>query len=428
MTNVAYPPVRRESFVLVLRRAVVETWTQIQHLQKTPETSPFFFKSEFVSLDMVFTLTCYLGHLIEIAELKKSGADWSSMRRSEKFLGQVFLDEGTEFGQVPLMQALESLDHYWLHHGNEWDVPLEGVFDGTSEAVVAAFIPWSKDYFSERRARIEAKQKQRREAARARLPPSRLLPHDPDPESIEIYRQASRDELTKWKPRLPGTDGLGNPTAESARTLAEQHLIAALTGHWFLAPVADTLAAMRRGCDYAVCGLPYDPALHAWTYEMWQHNAIVAEHQPLLDTLWGMRREDWDTNRIRPVNWLICRIRLLDLLHRGDAEGEVKDLLEKQRLGLFVEQLPSELEVDLPLMRNWYHLLRGIVLRDPAIIAERLTERQGLLADHWTRGGGIAPVSLLDLGGWALLRTARKRGLKPIVTEGAYLPREVLED
>ena len=208
---------------------------------------------------------------------------------------------------------------------------------------------------------------------------------------------------------------------------AEQHLIAALTGHWFLAPVADILAAMRRGCDYAVRGLPSDPVLHAWTYEQWQHLAIVAQHQPMMDLLWSLRREDWDTNRIRPVNWLICRIRLLDLLHRGGGEDEVRDLLEKLRLGLFVEQLPSELEVDLPLMRNWYHVVRGIVLRDQSIIDQRLAERQGLLAEHWTRGGGIAPVSLLDVGGWALLRTARLRGLKPAVAENAYLPREVLD-
>lgn len=415
------------TFVACLRYAIIETWREMQLLATDKERSAFHLADNPIGIEELATLDCYLGHVLDIARWKKEGKDLPVNERSSKYMGQFFSDAGMVFGGIPLMGTLESLDHYWLHHGNDWEVPSDGVLDDASTAVSSQYPAWSKHFNAERLARIRAKQKQRRDEAGARLPPSRQLPHDPDPESIEIYRQASRDELTKWKPRLPGTDGLGNPTAESARHLAEQHLIAALTGHWFLAPVADTLAAMRRGCDYAVRGLPHDPTLHAWTYEMWQHNAIVAEHQALLDTLWGMRQEAWDTNRIRPVNWLICRIRLLDLLRRGGAEEEVKGLLEKQRLGLFVEQLPSELEVDLPLMRNWYHILRGIVLRDPAIIAERLTERQGLLADHWTRGGGIAPVSLVDLGGWALLRTARVRGLSPVVMESAYLPREVLE-
>lgn len=231
--------------------------------------------------------------------------------------------------------------------------------------------------------------------------------------------------MTAWKPRLPGTDGLGNPTTETARMLADQHLIVAFTGHWFMAIAADTMKAMQRACDYAAYGLPSDPVLHAWTYEQWQHVAIAAHHKTLGDTLWELRRETWDHNRIRPVNWLICRIRILDLLHHGGTESDLRDLLEKCRLGLFAEQLPSELQPDFPLMRNWYHLLHAIIHRDQPKFDDRLVERQGLLADHWKRGGGIAPVSLIDLGGWALLRTAKLRGLKPAAFESEYLPRDL---
>jgi len=427
MKNPPFEKVSQLTFSACLQYAIVETWRELRLLESEPERSPFHLVDNPVGIEELATLDCYLLHLIDIARWRSEDNGLSFNERSSKYLGQFFMDAGTEFRDIPLMRILKALDHYWIDHGNEWDVPPEGVLNDACRAVVAEFPAWSVRFNAERLARINAKQKQRRDEARARLPPTRLLPHDPDPDSIDIYRQASRDELAKWQPRLPGTDGLGNPTAETARHLAEQHLIAALTGHWFLAPVADTLAAMRRGCDYAVRGLPSDPVLHAWTYEQWQHLAIVAQHQPMMDLLWSLRREDWDTNRIRPVNWLICRIRLLDLLHRGGGEDEVRDLLEKQRLGLFVEQLPSELEVDLPLMRNWYHIVRGIVLRDQSIIDQRLAERQGLLAEHWTRGGGIAPVSLLDVGGWALLRTARLRGLKPAVAENAYLPREVLD-
>ncbi len=413
------------TFTACLRYAIVETWREMQLLSTDQERSSFHLTDNPIGIEELFTLDCYLKHLLDISQWRAEEKVLSYNERSSNYLGQFFMDAGSEFRGIPLMRMLKLLDHYWLNNGNAWDVPPDGVLDDACRAVAAEFPAWSHRFRAERLVRIHAVQKRRRDEARARLPPSRMLPHDPDPESVNTYQQYSRDELAKWQPRLPGTDGLGNPTTDSARQLAEQHLIAALTGHWFLAPIADTLAGLRRGCDYAVRGLSSDPALHAWTYEQWQHVAIVAQHQPLTEMLWNLRRETWDHARIRPVNWLVGRIRLLDLLHHDGTPDDLHDLLEKLRLGLFVEQLPSELEPDLPLMRNWYHVLRGIVLRDPTIIAERLAERQHLLTDHWTRGGGIAPVSLIDLGGWALLRTARLRGLTPAAIESEYLPREV---
>ena len=113
---------------------------------------------------------------------------------------------------------------------------------------------------------------------------------------------------------------------------------------------------------------------------------------------------------------------MLDLLQRSGTDTEVRELLEKCRLGLFVEKLPAELEPDLPLMRCWYHLLRAIILRDQAAFNQRLAERHELLAAYWKRGGGIAPLSLVDLGGLALLRTATARGLQPTPVDLPYLP------
>ncbi len=413
------------TFTQLLRYAIVETWKEIQALQRDPPTSAFFRPPSPLGIDMVFTLAAYLTHLIDIGQWRESGTDLSANRRSSSYMGQAFMDEGSVLGHVPLMQTIQALDYFWYQHGNAWEVPVEGVFDEASRDVIAVFQPWSVTYFSERLARIEAKERLKRDAARAGLPPTRRLPHDPDPGSIKITRNAALAQLTAWQPRLPGSDGLGNPTTESARMLAEQHLIAGFTGHWFMAAPADTFAALHRAADYAVLGLPSDPALHAWTYEQWQHVAIAAKHQALGDTLWELRRETWDHNRIRPVNWLICRIRILDLFHHGGRDDEIRELMETCRLGLFAEQLPSELQPDFPLMRNWYHLLHAIVHRDQPRFDEHLIERQSLLADHWKRGGGIAAVSLFDLGGLALLRTARLRGLKPVTFGGAYLTREL---
>ena len=253
----------------------------------------------------------------------------------------------------------------------------------------------------------------------------RQLPHAPHAPSLHIIGNAAVGFIHDFAARLPGNDGLGDPSPAEARSLAEQCLIAAMFGHWLLAGPAVTLDALGRACSYARIGIPGDPALHAWTYEQWQHVSIGARHAALGDTLWGLARSTWDTNRIRPVNWLVCRIRILDLMHHEGLESEIRGLLEMSRIGLFDDPLPPELAADTPLMQCWHHLLHAIVHHDVSAFDRGMAERQGLLAEHWSRGGGLAAVSLLDLGGLALLRTARRRGLQPSVVDHPYLPEDI---
>lgn len=424
------PPaeITRRSLNENLRFVIPALWQEIRLLERDPSSSRYVVKDCAIRLEPLFAWSRLLGHLIGIGEWKRDGVELEPVKRGAYFLGQTLLDETMPFQDDPLIYTCEAIDSFWLHHGNAWDVLPDGVFDSACRAVIAEFKPWSEHYFADRKARIERQIAAKRETDRAALPPSRRLPHDPDPASIDILHQAAREEVARWQPRLPGTDGLGNPTIDSAVRLANQHVILACTAHWYLKPASSILASLRQACDYAVRGILHDPALHAWTYEMWQHIAIVARHQSLSEGLWMLRREDWDHARIRPVNWLISRIRLLDLLHRGGAEEDLRALLETCRLGLFVEHLPVELERELPLMRVWYHLLRALVLRDQTLFDQRFVERQRLLADDWRSGGGIAAVALLDLGGLALIRVARLRRLVLPSTDSEYLSRELLAE
>ena len=88
---------------------------------------------------------------------------------------------------------------------------------------------------------------------------------------------------------------------------------------------------------------------------------------------------------------------------------------------LFVDRLPSELEPDLPLMRNVHHLLAALVVRDAVAFGERLTERLALRTAHFERGGGIAPSSLIDLQALAYLRLARQRTMAVAVPQHVWL-------
>jgi len=250
-------------------------------------------------------------------------------------------------------------------------------------------------------------------------PKHRKLPHQPDPDSLKKTHWHAdgavgmRTGLYGHAPRKPDS-----PAAWMK--LASSYLTRALIDHWAFGDPARIRDDLTQASANVVMALP-NAQMHAWEYEQWQHVAIISDHQELGNALRGLRREDWDTNRIRPVNWLICRIRILDLLCSDGLDSEIRGLLEMSRIGLFDDPLPPELAVDTPLMRNWHELLYAIIHRDVAAFDLRLASRQELLALHWQRGGGVAPLSLADLGGLALLRTARAHGMAPAPLDSPYL-------
>ena len=423
-----FPEVTRTTFAPCLRYAIQETWKELRLLESNPTASAFRSDIDYFGpWAMRIALRAYLNHMVEIGRWRTSDNAPSASRIIGSYHGQALSDEGNEFQHVPVMRTLRSLDSYTLHHVLDWDVPADGVFDAETEAAILAFQPWDQEQDRQVdafRAASEATKQQHQAAAQ----PIRHLPHAPHVPSLDIIARAAADSLRAFAERLPGSDGLGDPTPAQARSLAEQHLITALVGHWRLAAPADTRAALGTACAYARIGLPSDPVLHAWTYEQWQQVAIAAGHTGLADTLWGLALSTWDTNRIRPVNWLICRIRILDLLHHGGSAADLRGLLEMSWLGLFADPLPSELAADTPLMQSWHGLLAAIIERDVLAFDRGLAERQRLLAEHWTRGGGLAAVSLADLGGLALMRTARLRGMQPTVADFPYLPADLARD
>ncbi len=163
---------------------------------------------------------------------------------------------------------------------------------------------------------------------------------------------------------------------------------------------------------------------HAWAMEQWLMTAIAVGNRNAVDALIALRLDDWDTSRIRPVNWLVTRIRLaMDLWRKDDSE--LNRLLEFSRLGIFVDKLPPELDPDLPLMRNWHHALAAAVGRKGDDLTTCLRQRMELRADHFRRGGTSAPIALIDLDALALIRLARQRGLDPKI-DHVYLPYDLL--
>jgi hypothetical protein len=72
-----------------------------------------------------------------------------------------------------------------------------------------------------------------------------------------------------------------------------------------------------------------------------------------------------------------------------------------------------------------YFLLRALVERKGVDFNKHLAERMLLREAHFTRGGTIAPIALIDVHGLALCRLALKRKLVPKINH-VYLPLELL--
>lgn len=355
-----------------------------------------------------------MDQFIAIADCLKA-ADWpQENRRMSMSRGRTFVDDWPLDYSHPLTDLLASVDTSFLKISSLPSFPDGRALDDAAHAAIASYLAWRSGWDEEERLR-RSQWSTKREAA---APPHREMPHRPDPPSVMIAGEYSARVLDAWR-----SDAVA--TAQDNRQLADAHLIRGLVDHWLLRDPAQVRSDLSSAAERMALALP-TVQIHAWEYEQWQHLAIVVAHRGLLDALWALRREEWDTNRIRPVNWLICRIRILDLLHQGGSEAELRGLLEMSWIGLFADPLPPELAVDTPLMRNWHELLRAILDRDTVAFDRHLVLRQVQLAAHWTRGGGIAPLSLADLGGLALVRTARARGLTPATPGLPYLAFDLL--
>jgi hypothetical protein len=202
---------------------------------------------------------------------------------------------------------------------------------------------------------------------------------------------------------------------------ASQQFIQAMTGYYFGKSLTEVQTGLRDAAIRYAEALAAGERPHAWEIEHRLLLAIAIDAAPLAEAIVALKREEWDTARIRPVNWLVTRIRLTMDLWRGE-ERDLTALVENSRIGLFVDQLPSELAPDLPLMRNIHHLLAAVVARDAPAFAQHLEERLRVRTDHFSAGGGIAPTSLMDLQALAYLRLARLRGMTVAPPAHVWLP------
>ena len=139
----------------------------------------------------------------------------------------------------------------------------------------------------------------------------------------------------------------------------------------------------------------------------------------------ALAEDAWNRNQIKPVHWLVLQVRCCFALHRVD-DRTLDPILADLHHAIFNEQLPSELQRDLPMMHNFWRLLRALRLRDGQDFNAQLAERAALLTASFRQGGGIAPIALCDLHGLGLCRFAKQRGM-PLTTQHVYLPFALLD-
>lgn len=291
------------------------------------------------------------------------------------------------------------------------------------ENIKSEFEKWDKQYLVEQAKERELELQRRREYFVANN--WRVMPHLPDPGSMSIQRRAALEHRKEHNSAEKLSKAVSEHDYDWFNRFANYSFIEGYTDYLVKQPLHVVAAHLRQGCEYANLAIEHGFEPHAWYINDYLHEAIAVNHPLLAQRLTNLRQEDWDTDRIRPVNWLVTQIKLVMEMYAGRDE-KLASLIETNRKGLFEEKLAPELEVDLPMMRNMYHLLRALAKRNEPAFNKHLAERMPLREAHFTRGGTIAPIALIDVHALALCRIARNRGLTPSASH-VYLPLELLD-
>ncbi len=249
-------------------------------------------------------------------------------------------------------------------------------------------------------------------------PAFKPMPHRPDSKSLLIMQEAAQEQLQKQWPQV------ATLSPYDRFMLGQQYLVDGLVEYYKPETSgAEIVPAIRRGVRLLRDGIQAGYQAHIWDLTDLFHQALAVSADDVCRWLVTRAREQWNLDRTRPVPWLALRLlACFELFQSKDAEA--LKTLEKHRIAVFVDQLPSELAEMLPELQNFHHLLVAIARRRQEDFNHRLAERQDLRARSFD--GNLAPIALCDLHGLSLCRLARERGLE-IDVRHIYLPLDLLD-
>jgi hypothetical protein len=362
----------------------------------------------------------FMYHLYSVRKCIRSGQYPDERERQMSYPGQIIGDNWD--WSDPLAEHLMDVFNDFLRQ-ERFDLKEVPALEPDIEEIRQKFDAWRLVFEAEEDKRKKEELQQRRKDSQSKN--WRGMPHLPDPQSMELQRWDSIERRTKNDAEAPLAEARAAKDDAFFKALATACFIEGYTDYLVNEPLSKVISRLRRACDHAAQALQFGFQAHVWNINDYLHEAIAVNHHALADTIIHMRQEEWDTNRIRPVNWLITRIRIVMDLYEG-KEAELKVLLENERKGLFEEELPSELTPDVPEMRNFYELLKALVERNEKAFNQALAARMPIREQRYTVGGTIAPIALLDVHGLALCRLARQRALYPKI-DHVYMPLEVLD-
>jgi hypothetical protein len=249
----------------------------------------------------------------------------------------------------------------------------------------------------------------------------RTMPHKPVVDDFPCLRHMAQITIEESKPRIAGAFHEGN--GEFFRILGEQYVILGLIAHLFEEPTAAIAAHLRSGLRHVRTAIELRCVLNAWWVWDYLLYALAASDRALAHGISALPDEQWFNKDIKPVPWLIRQNQAVFALLRSDAmraKRYVADVLVMTH----DEQLPEELEPDLPSIRNSARLLEALQQNNATAFNAYLDARMEIRAAYFD--GMIAPIALLDLHGLGLCQLARDRELA-IDVRHVYLPLALLD-
>jgi hypothetical protein len=203
----------------------------------------------------------------------------------------------------------------------------------------------------------------------------------------------------------------------------EQWLVRGFVGYLYEEPAPKLAEMFRRSLLDFRTAFELGAVASAWDVWDWFLYSLAVSDTASAHFLASMPEDVWWKPWVRPISWLVVRLKALFAIFDGHGTQAAR-LLARLRALVFDEPLPPELKDDTPDIQNDWKLLDALHRRDAAGFTSALEFRENFRAAMFRIRGGAAPVGLMDLDGLGLCRLARERGME-IPFRHPYLPFEL---
>ena len=251
----------------------------------------------------------------------------------------------------------------------------------------------------------------------------KTLPHKPAIKVFEALKSVLDQEIAKDSEARD--QAVAAEDGQALMKSGENLIVRGMIGYLYDEPLPDVARRVRRGLAYkrdaVEAGKFLNPYL-LWDYLLF---ALAVNDRESADFFASIPQTRWWSADPLPITWFVNRSRALVALYLG-REKEAARHVENSTIQVFEEDLPQEVQEEIPDIQYSVLLLRGLLLKDVALFQSTLENREKWRTERFGIMGNAVPRALIDLDGLGLCRMARDRSLD-VAIESPYLPLKLID-